>query len=157
MLRLLQRSSSVVSASYFCVAFVPSPTPSLFSRASLVWLLCRTAPLLPQQSAFGPVLCSKTAFLVQCWRSLVLNLASPFCYELQKHRTSINRMTNSLSMKNGICNAGLGLGGRFVMHDCDYYEYDTFAQDICRNATIWTTSGERWVMKAAEWKSSKWK
>ncbi len=30
-------------------------------------------------------------------------------YELQKHRTSINRMTNnSLSMKYGICNGDLG-------------------------------------------------
>ncbi len=35
-------------------------------------------------------------------------LAYPRFYEMQKHRTSMNRTTNSLSMKSGICNADFG-------------------------------------------------
>ncbi len=48
-------------------------------------------------------------------------------YELQKYRTSMNRMTNFLSMRNEICICGFDLTRKFVMHDCDHYEYDTFA------------------------------
>ncbi|CAD7932754.1 unnamed protein product [Amoebophrya sp. A120] len=34
-----------------------------------------------------------------------------------------------LSMRNEICNADLPSRERFVMHDCNHYECDTFAQD----------------------------
>ncbi len=51
-------------------------------------------------------------------------------YGMQKHRTSRNCMTNFLRIENGICNAGLDQEEDLYMHHgCNYYEYDTFAQD----------------------------
>ncbi len=58
---------------------------------------------------------------------------------MQKHRSSLNRgMTNfHLSTRNKICETvDLYLRKKFAMHDCDYYECDTFAQDTGESTTM---------------------